>query len=430
MRITLITAAVILGAAIRIAALPMAGTPDVRIFRVWALHAVDRGVGRLYGSGGDFPNRLVLIGDGVRTKVDYPPLALFELEAAAYLARIVAPDLPERSVTIAIKAVVVAASMSLGLLIAVMLKGISTTAVGLRAALRLWLDPASIAIGSVFGYLEPLYLLPVMSALMAASNGRAALAGALFAAAFLTKPLAVFFAPAIAAALWWTADGHARVRFLQAIGAFAAVTAIVIAPVVANGGTWNMVWGVGSLLRDPFLTGNAANAWWLLGAPFDAPLDVLRVVGALATVGAIWWAFTRVPRGADLSLLAAAAAFSVHAYALLAVSVHENHLYSVIPPLALAAATRPRFRGVLAAASVVTVLNVALFYGPGIDFDAGLQSGIASLLASLNVIAFIGHAAVLNRECGYLPAIGADRTAERAGWRADSREAFAFPRPA
>ena len=78
----LITAAIVAGAALRIAALPAAGSSDVRIFALWADTAAIEGVGRIYGTGGAFPERRLLERDGVRTKVNYPPLVLYEFAAA------------------------------------------------------------------------------------------------------------------------------------------------------------------------------------------------------------------------------------------------------------------------------------------------------------------------------------------------------------
>src|SRR5207245_7756752 len=79
--------AIAIGAALRIVALPLPGTTDVPIFKVWAFHAATEGVGRLYGTGGRFPERRLLRFQGIRTKIDYPPIALYELGAAGRVYR-------------------------------------------------------------------------------------------------------------------------------------------------------------------------------------------------------------------------------------------------------------------------------------------------------------------------------------------------------
>jgi hypothetical protein len=298
---------------------------------------------------------------------------------------------------------VAAAEAGLALLLFAGLSRAASDTAGTRAAIRLWLDPASMLIGAALGYLEPLYLLPAMAALFAASRGRGGLAGACLGAACLTKQLAVLFAPAVLAALWRAPDPRRQIA--RALAASAGAAVLAAGQVILNGGLLNMSWSVAAPLRDPFLTGNATNLWWLLGQPFGAPLDLLRVAGAVATLGAIGWAIARLPRSPDVALLAAAAGFSIHAYAVLAVSVHENHLYGAVPPLVAAAAVRPGFRGVLTAVSAVVFLNVGLFYGFELEPGPALTAGV-TLLACGNCAALVWHARVLGRESS----IAADRT--------------------
>lgn len=57
--------AILLGAALRVVAYPLPGSTDVPIFRAWSHVAASEGVGRLYGTGGHFPERRVL----ARTRV-------------------------------------------------------------------------------------------------------------------------------------------------------------------------------------------------------------------------------------------------------------------------------------------------------------------------------------------------------------------------
>lgn len=392
-------------------------------FRVWARYAGSEGVGRLYGTGGRFPERRLLEYDGVRTKIDYPPVALFELGLASRVAQAAAGGAAgDRALTYAIKAIVVLAEAALALLVFAALSIDPTS--GARAALRLWLDPGAILIGSVLGYLEPLYLLPVMASLLAAAHGRGAPAGAFLSIACLTKPIAVFFVPAVAVGVW-----HAGRRVIvEALVAAALAAALVVTPVVLHGGFPNMLWGVGSLLRDPFLTGNALNLWWLAGALFAPPIDVSRAAGAVATVAAIAWAWTRMRRATDAGWLSAGAAFAVHAYAVLAVSVHENHLFAAVPPLVLAAAARPRFRGVLAAVSSVSGLNLLMTSGASAMIAPRALAVAGAVVAVANCAALVWHATVLHAE-SLRPSV-ADRTGGWDGSRAGCSAAAASPRPA
>src|SRR6185369_679045 len=94
-----------------------------------------------------------------------------------------------------------------------------------------------------------------------------------------------------------------------------------------------------------------------LGYPNPRPFATLAVTIAAA------WTLWRVRQSRDLSLVSAAAAFIVHAYFVLGIAVHENHLYFALPLLALAAAARPQLRPIHMAVSAVVTLNLFLFFG-------------------------------------------------------------------
>ena len=369
-------AALVFGAALRVVAYPLPGSTDVPIFNAWSHYAATDGVGRLYGTGGRFPERRVLEYRGIRTKVDYPPLALYEL-------RLASP-----------KTLAFAGDALLAAILYVFARRRFGAGAPRRAVLAFWLNPAVILLGAVLGYLDVLYLAPAVAALLCALEGRAVLAGLLFAAACLTKPLAILVAPAIVVAL-----PGARARRTVAVAAVAGAVLIVL-PVIGAGGFLNMVWGVGSLVRDPFLSAAAANAWWL-AAPLAShgSLDRLRIVGAAMTVLAIGWATLRAGRTPDACALTALAGFSIHAYAVLAVSVHENHLAGAIPFLALASATERRLGPVLATVSAIAAINMNVFYGLGVGVGWAVPRTIGrldvmNLLAVANVATFVWHAAV------------------------------------
>ncbi len=375
--------ALLLGAALRIVAYPLPGSTDSPFFHVWSHASRLEGVGHLYGTGGRFPERRLLVYDGVRTKVDYPPLALEELG--------IAPP----------KVLAIAADVLLTSALYLFVRRRFPEAIAQRTALAIWLNPAVILLGAVLGYLDALYLAPALLALLAAATGgaaTAAIAGALLAAACLTKPLAILIAPAVGLALWSGRDtGRVNRPFTAVITGVLAATLIVL-PVIVAGGFLNMLWGVGSVLRDPFVSGAAANLWWLaIPAVARVPIDLLRVIGALATVLAIAWAASRTGRTSDAFALAAFAAFSVHAYELLAVSVHENHLAGVLPFLALASAADRRRLPVLAAVSVIAALNMNVFYGFGVGVGWAVPRTVAGIdimfvLAMANVATFAWHA--------------------------------------
>jgi hypothetical protein len=395
---------VVLGGAIRFLALPLPGTTDTPIFTVWARYAAAEGVGGLYGTGGVYPERRVLDLDGVHTKIDYPPLALHELGLAGRIARWTSQGTAIKLVTIAFEA-------ALAMLVyATARRWQRTQDEAAGAALALWLNPASIMIAAVLGYVDPLFVLPAVGALAGAVAGHPAVAGALMAAACLTKPQAILIAPAVALAIWNTGDARqAYGRFVSAGAAVAAVSVFLVLPVVARGGALNMLWALGSLLRDPWLSGNSASLWTIVMAmKTPVPIDGARAAGALLTVGTIGMATWRARAARDVWLLAALGAFAVHAYATLAVAVHENHLYAAAPLLALTVAARRRFAGVFAAVSAIVAMNLYLAYGFGVGVGHVAPQTIDGidtlvLLAVANAVVFAWHFVVLNAECAVTP---------------------------
>jgi Glycosyltransferase family 87 len=385
--------ALLLGAAVRVAAYRLPGSTDVPIFRVWSHYAAAEGVGRLYGTGGRFPERRVLDYEGVRTKVDYPPLALYELAIASP------------------KALALACDTALASILYVFARRRFAEGSARWAVLAFWLNPAVILLGAVLGYLDVLYLAPAVGALLCALEGRAVLAGALFAAACLTKPLAILIAPAILLVPGKRPPSRSALRWAgPALSAAFAAALLVVLPVVLAGGFLNMLWGVGSLLRDPFVSA-AANLWWLASRlATGIPLDVLRVAGGVMTCLAIAWAAARLRNAPHAYAAVALAGFSVHAYSVLAVSVHENHLCGAIPFLALVSAGEKKFVPVLAAASTVAALNMNLFYGLGVGSGWAVPRTMAGIdvmapLAVGNALALVWHASVLRQNSANEPSV-------------------------
>jgi hypothetical protein len=367
-----------LGLAARVVALPLAGATDMPVFALWADTAAGEGVGGIYGTGGAFPERRLLERDGVLTKVNYPPLLLYEFAAARALR------LPLKALS-----VVSDAALTLVLWLAVRARSPGWRAEW-TASLGYWLNPAAILTGSALGYVEPLLALPATAAVIAAGSGWAMLSGALLTAAVLTKQLALLAAPASLLALAGSSSSaSARERLVRFSTGVMLAAFVICAQVAWNGGALNMAWSLLAPLRDPFLSGDAANLWWLIDPVRVAvPLDVLRAIGAAATIAAIAWSIAVAPRRRELWIGAAAGAFAIHAYDVLAVSVHEPHLFPAVPLLALAAAGRRRFAVPFLMVSAIAALNVLRI--------AGLTM---VLLACANCLALAWHARVYAGEC-------------------------------
>jgi hypothetical protein len=426
--------ALLVGAACRAAALPLPGTLDVGSWKIWSYNATAHGVTGLYGVGGSPPDRRLLDFHGAETTVDYPPLALYELGVVGHIYRAARhgrfPD--DAALTPTIKAAPIAAEAGLVLTVFFVLRRTAGVSAARLAAAGIWLNPATIYDASVLGYLDPLFVLPAVAALFAAIVGWPALAGALIAAAVLTKAQAVVIVPAVALAVWTSGNRTLGVRRLTAAAAGgAAMTALAVAPIVAAGAWFNMIGALESLARHDMLSANACNLWWIVGyvmralysldlglwTAFTMPTRILqisrvmelgypnpRTIGVALAVAAFTWALWTARRGRDLALAAAVAAFLVHAYATLSAQVHENHLFAAVPFLAIAAASRPRYRPLLIVVSVIFALNLNLFYGMGEGAGYGFPRTLTIvdatvILAFVNCAAFVWHARILKTEC-------------------------------
>ena len=442
------------GILIRAAALPGPGTGDLTIWKVWSFNAARHGVGELYGVGGTPLERRELEYAGATATVDYPPLALWELGLAgqAYWTWSDRRFPNATPLNAFVKLPSVAAEIGVTLLLFALVRARLGVAAARLTAAAYWINPAALFDASILGYLDAQYVLPAISALAAAVAGWPLAAGALIAAAILTKAQGLFIAPAVAAAIWTTSAPEKRMtRLLAAIAGGLAVTIAVVTPVAAAGGWPNMLQALGRLATHDMLSANAANLWWVIGyllrvrysvhdmglwAAITAPAKILgiqrvieigypdpRTIGIGLTTAAIGWALWTAYRAAgrtpqpaprtphpaphtprpDLWLLAGLAGFVVHAYSTLSAQVHENHLFAAVPLLVLAAAGRRGFRPIAAGVSMVVALNLNLFYGFGDGIGYALPRAITIvdltiIVALFNCLLLSWHAVVLSRQ--------------------------------
>jgi len=422
----------IAGLLIRLLALPLEGTEDVLVWKTWSYGALYQGLSRLYGVGGQPPERgLVRWGNRVTT-VDYPPIALYELAAAGAVYRAFSPSFANtRWLNVAIKLPVLLAEMALSwLLFRVMGRRYGESA-GMWATVSYWANPAMILAGAVLGYLDALMALPALGAIAAATLDAPIAAGVLVSIACLTKVQAVFILPVVGLALWNGAPRRGAQKIGVALVSAAAVLFATLLPYLIAGASRNVAQGVGSLLRHDMLSADAANFWWvityLLRASYAVndmgiwgawtmPLRILgistivklgypnpRPVATVAVAAAAAWSLWRARHSRDVSLMFGVAAFIVHGYFLLGIGVHENHLYLAVPLLAAAAALRPRLRPVLGGVSGVLALNLYLFFGLGRGLPLPPRNltiiDSTILLALANCALFVWHARVLSAEC-------------------------------
>lgn len=298
------------------AALNLPGTGDVRVFAVWMDFTAAHSPTSVYGVGGSSPQLQVMSFDGTESAAVYPPVGIYALAATGRLWRAtIGPLRDHAAARIPIKLLVLAATLSLSLLLWIVARRSGYSA--WIAAAGFWANPAVILNGAVLGYFDSLAALPTVAALVAASRGSAWLAGSLLAVGVLTKPQAVLVLPAIVLALVYR-DDEARRRVWQALAGASIAGIAILAPFAAAGTLPNLIFSVSGLLADGWLSAQAANIWWLVGALFtDAqpwniralaePFGAIRgrsivflavlSLSCLSVLGVAAWATRRAARG-------------------------------------------------------------------------------------------------------------------------------------
>jgi hypothetical protein len=389
---------VCLGVLVRLAALPLPGTLDVSVWKIWAFAASTDDPARLYGVGGDPPQRRALRYRGRYATVDYPPLALDVLAGVGRLYRKWRPDFPDGPLlSAAVKAPVVLADAAVAGVLLVLGRRLASAAMGRRLALAYWTMPAVPLAGAALGYLDALAALPALGALLAGAAGLWGWAGALAAAAALTKAQGVLVWPALA----WLAWRRAGLRGLASwLAGVLLAGAAILSPVALAGALPNLAVALASLARHDMVSGNAANVWWIftwvfrawyeldrgVWAAFTQPVRVLAlstvyelahvslrgpatVLAALAVAWGVWRSGLARRRLEDVSVshdigrAAALAAWAVHAYFMFGAAVHENHLFLALPYALAATAVVPDYSRVARALGAMQALNLFLFYG-------------------------------------------------------------------
>jgi hypothetical protein len=428
MRRLLVVSALIAGVLVRLAVLSIEVPVVDDSWRAWSYHAATRGPWTLYGPKG----HTVKFGD-IDAPVVYPPLALDELAIVGRVHMAINGGRFQdgASLTRTIKGAIALLDAVLSTLIFVVVRRASDSGRAWRAAMSYWANPAVLMI-TTLGYIDVFLAIPAVSAVVAASCGRPLLAGALFTAAVVTKPQGLFVGPVVALALWNAgadASGAKRVRDALLSSAFCA--AIVAAPVVAVGKTFQMLRSIAVLAGHDMLSALAFNLWWIVSyffmaaaasaggfrAAVTARAEIVRhryamergfpnprVVALLLVAGAVLWALKTARHARDLGLHAALGAFVVVTYFTLSVQVHENHFFLAVPLLAIAAALRPAFAAVFVWLSVVFALNLYLPFGvrgngPAEFVNTAIPIDPGVLAACITCGLFVWLAAVLMREC-------------------------------
>ena len=421
--------ALLAGAVLRVAALPLPGTGDVVVWKVWSFGATYDVTG-MYGVGGSPPKQRVVHWKGEAMTVDYPPVALYEL---ALVGRAYVQWDPlygdSKTLTMLVKLPGLLLDAALVALVLAWGRRRYGDRVARWTSLALWLNPALLLNGPALGYLDPTMYVPLAVAVVAAAGGAPWLAGICGAVAVLTKAQAIFVMPVVVALIWRRRPRPLR-ELVEFAGAGALTSALVLLPFVLRGAWPNMVQSLSRLAAHDMISAQSANIWWIvtwlirvadsvqdwgwhraltqevrilgISAAMSVGYPNFRAVGlvfvSLATGLAVWW--TRRVR--SLAGAAAIAGWIAYAYTILAAQVHENHLVPAVPLLAMAAGLDVGLRRTFWMVSAIAALNLYLFYGfapgsPPIIGRGATGIDVTVVLSIVNVCVFVWFTRLLAR---------------------------------
>lgn len=421
----LFLATLALGLLLRVVTLPLPGHDDVITWKIWS-YAATQDLTGMYGVGGTPPERGIVRWGERWSTVDYPPFFLYEMAVVGRVFHALAPSYPDgRALLVAIKLPVLLANALLTWLLFVIVHRVSgsdRTARG--AAIAYWLNPATLFGGEMLGYVDPLLTLPAMAGLVLAWLGRRFSAGVLIAIAVATKPQAILIGPAFALLLWQSAGVAGLV---QAGTTFAATLVVIVLPFLLRGAMSNMLLAFGSFYeRRDTMSAFAANVGWLInwglrswfGVPelgwraflqvVPRPLAISRFqelgypnprpICTTAIAVGVGWTMWVVRQARDLGTTAALGAFTVHAFFVLNVGMHESHQLFEIPLIVLAAALRPELRVLAVIVSGIVALNINFYYGIGLGLGwaiprqiTGVDVSVALAFANLGTLVWFAE---------------------------------------
>jgi hypothetical protein len=442
------------GLAIRLPFLPYLGTSDHYGWKIWSYAGATHPPGHIYRLEGDSRPPLTInnIRDALEGRVKvapwtyagredavvYPPIIPLILGVVGHLYLAISPQYEDGPLlNAAVKMPALLADIAITCLIFLVARKRYTERFGLLASALYWLNPMSILAGPILAYQDPIYAFLLLACVIMLNIGKHAWGWVLYVLALFSKPQALLVAPMIFAAS--LARGSLK-RLLGYISAATAVVLAIILPFILSGTVVNMIAGSTEPSRQPFLSGNNTNVWWLAsyalqvrdrmlggqdifaaakpladiiympeliaaGRPDPKPWGLAFVLIFSAVVVLAWW--SRVGRSSEVKagrtlLIAEAAALQIYGGTMLMTQSHENHAYGAVVLLAAAwwldsDETRGPDRQLLwlyIALSAVVFLNLLLFYGLGREIPSKfvrrdlLWVDLTVLLSVANLVIF------------------------------------------
>lgn len=357
--------------------LPEPGDFDLTNFWLpWMNYGAQHGIIQLYLNG--------------EPTVNYPPFFVVLLVGLGKIYALMEPGLEHTALQrVLIKLPGVAADIAVGGSLYMAVAQIKpqrrrTARLPLLAAGVWMFNPAVICVSSIWGQVDSIHTLWVMTALLAAHHKRWGWSGVLMGLALLTKLQAVIVVPVVGLLAWrngWRDLAHWS-------GAAASVFAAGVLPFVAGGAGQAMfdVY-VGSVGFYPLLSMNAYNPWFiadlwareLLGYAVEDSMAIiwgitLRHLGLALLAGYTLvvlriltrrWLAPSAPSapcaGAALQIgTFFAAGLLIFGFFMLATEMHERYILPALAPLAVVAALLTQTRAPFGLLSITTLLNLII----------------------------------------------------------------------
>ncbi len=302
--------------------------------------------------------------------INYPPVSprLFAMAARLRIDfPVVMTDPHRNNIDFFIKLPAVLAVIGTALCLFVFLRQRSDFKTAYVVMLTYAFNPAVIFITAYWGQLEPLFMLPVLLAFHSLYMGNS-LSWGFATLAVLTKAHAAPFAPIVALVTLrnkgWSGVARGVVASLSTI-------LLVLFPFIVEGNGLRILERmVADLSSSSLASQNGHNFWWIVtwGRWITVPSYRIAGFAIFGTIyAAVLFALWRRPRtgtddqeGENFSLVYLAGALLACAFFLFMTGMHENHLFAVLPFLAMTVHLDRRLAVIYACFTLTTLFNMVL----------------------------------------------------------------------
>ena len=330
---------------------------DVGMYAAWA-ESIER-----YGFDGAYFSSFA-----ARFPIDYPPVFPYLLGLLSWLRGLLdaSPLGPASALQFWIPFPAALADVATAFLVYVTVKRIAPWRTAYLSMLIYAFNPAVLFATAYWGVMDSLNIFFAVLALVFLDQRKPELSWAAITLGVFTKPFAAVIALVVAVI---TLRQYGWARSLRCAGVSLGLSILVLSPFLAAHSPAETVYRVmfdfGNM---PYVTSNAHNLWWLLtgGVPwvsvYSPALGSLsyQAVGMLlffpfwAMVCAAIW---RSPGLVSKYLLCALLSFG---FFMVITHMHENHLFTALPLLAIVAVTNRPLAWVYAGASLTLLTNMLL----------------------------------------------------------------------